>query len=190
MSLAADQPVVDEEAVRTSVPDELGPRLNRLRAGVLGANDGIVSTAAVVVGVASAQASTEVIAMAGLAAAVGGAISMALGEYVSVSSQADTEKQHGVKPEHVVSAWQAALTSFLSFSLGAALPLLAILLTPESARIAVTAVATLIGLALTGGIAANIGGAPKVPAMLRTVIGGTLALAATYVVGMLFNTGP
>src|SRR5690625_6807873 len=88
MSAAAHTGGGDQRA-----PGGLEQRLNRLRAGVLGANDGIVSTAAVVVGVAGATTATGPIATAGVAAAIGGAVSMALGEYVSVSSQRDSEEQ-------------------------------------------------------------------------------------------------
>jgi VIT1/CCC1 family predicted Fe2+/Mn2+ transporter len=72
--------------------DRLGTRLNWLRAGVLGANDGIVSVAGIVVGVAGATASSGAILTAGFAGLTAGAVSMALGEYVSVSSQRDTER--------------------------------------------------------------------------------------------------
>src|SRR5258706_16475507 len=67
-------------------------RLNWLRAGVLGANDGIVSVAGIVIGVAGAPAARGPIFTAGLAGLVAGAVSMALGEYVSVSSQRDSER--------------------------------------------------------------------------------------------------
>lgn len=67
-------------------------RLNWLRAGVLGANDGIVSTAGLVVGVAAAAASRETLLMAGVSGVIAGAASMAMGEYVSVSTQRDTER--------------------------------------------------------------------------------------------------
>jgi len=79
-------------------------RLNALRAGVLGANDGIVSTAAVVVGVAGATSSTQPILLAGLAASIGGAVSMALGEYVSVHSQRDSQR-------HLIEEERRALAS-------------------------------------------------------------------------------
>src|SRR5487761_1969052 len=70
----------------------LGARLNWLRAGVLGANDGIVSTAGLVVGVAAATTARSPILTAGIAGLAAGAVAMALGEYVSVSSQRDTER--------------------------------------------------------------------------------------------------
>lgn len=227
------------------VPDtgqHLNQKLNRLRAGVLGANDGIVSIAAVVVGVAAATSDARTIAMAGLAAAVGGAISMALGEYISVSSQSDTEKAiikkeserlqadahavekelvelyiaeglspetaqraaeevaavdplgaslekvHGLDADSVVSPWQAALASLLAFAAGALIPLVAILLPGPGLRIQITFAATLVGLAATGVGAAAIGGAPRLRAATRTVVGGALALMVTYVVGLLFGS--
>lgn len=220
----------------------LSQRLNWLRAGVLGANDGIVSTAAVAVGVAGATDAVAPVFLAGAAALVGGAISMALGEYVSVSSQRDTERaliakergeleddpeaefeelvglyeQEGLSHEtartvatelteknalkahlsmelnidqdDVVSPWHAAVASAVAFTIGALLPLLTILLTPSAVRVAWTFVAVLIALAVTGYVAAWIGGSVRWRAVVRTVIGGALALAATFVVGTLFGT--
>ncbi len=227
-------------------PDEphrqgLAQRLNWLRAGVLGANDGIVSTAAVVVGVAGATSEIAPVFVAGLAALVGGAISMALGEYVSVSSQRDSEhaliqkerrelaedpdaeftelvglyearglsrdtatrvateltasdalKAHlsvelNIDADDVVSPWAAAIASAVAFTVGAILPMLTILLAPVEVRVPLTFVAVLLALALTGYLAAWIGGARRGRAILRTVIGGALALGATYAVGALFG---
>jgi VIT1/CCC1 family predicted Fe2+/Mn2+ transporter len=234
------------ESVNGRHPDEphregVAQRLNWLRAGVLGANDGIVSVAAVVVGVAGATTSVPAILTAGLAALVGGAISMALGEYVSVSSQRDSEhaliakerrelaempdqelaeltglyEAKGLKPEtarqvaieltehdalaahlsaelgidqdDVVSPWHAAFASAIAFTIGGILPLLTIL-TPPGVRIALTFVIVLIALAITGYVAAWIGGASRGRAMLRVVIGGALALAATFAIGALLGT--
>ena len=234
------------ETVNGRHPDEphregLAQRLNWLRAGVLGANDGIVSVAAVVVGVAGATPAVPAILTAGLAALVGGAISMALGEYVSVSSQRDSEhaliakerrelaempeeelaeltglyEAKGLKPEtarqvaieltehdalaahlsaelgidqdDVVSPWHAAIASAISFTIGGILPLLTIL-TPPGIRIPLTFVIVLIALAATGYVAAWIGGASRGKAMLRVVIGGALALAATFAIGALLGT--
>ncbi|MFV0372756.1 VIT1/CCC1 transporter family protein [Microbacterium sp.] len=220
----------------------INQRLNWLRAGVLGANDGIVSTAALVVGVAGATTATPAILTAGVAGLVGGAISMALGEYVSVSSQRDSEhaliakerrelkempeeeldeltelyrqrglSEHtaravaeeltahdalgahlqielGIDQEDLVSPWQAAISSAIAFTIGALLPLLAILLPPEAARIPVTFVSVLAALAVTGAVSARLGGAPWLRATLRLVIGGALALTATLVIGMLMGT--
>ncbi|MDZ5143730.1 VIT1/CCC1 transporter family protein [Microbacterium testaceum] len=221
----------------------LSQRLNWLRAGVLGANDGIVSTAAVVIGVAGATSDTGPVLIAGLAALVGGAISMALGEYVSVSSQRDSEhaliqkerreladdpeaelaelvgmyeaqglsrdtatrvaneltasdalKAHlsvelNIDAEDVVSPWSAALASAVAFTIGALLPLATILLAPVEIRVPLTFVAVLMALAITGYVAAVLGGARRGRAVLRTVVGGALALAATYAVGALFGVG-
>lgn len=217
-------------------------RLNWLRAGVLGANDGIVSVAAIVVGVAGASSSTPAILAAGSAALVGGAISMALGEYVSVSSQSDSQRAliekekrelrddpegelaeltglyqaRGLSPQtaqlvateltakdalkahlsmelnideaDVVSAWHAAGASALAFLIGGIPPLLAILLTPDAIRVQVTFVVVLIALAATGAIGARLGGSRTIPATLRVVIGGALALIATFTVGTLLGT--
>ena len=162
---------------------DLATRLNWLRAGVLGANDGIVSVAAVVVGVAGVTNATGPIVVAGLAAVLGGAISMALGEYVSVSSQTDSQKAMGVDDDEVVSPWHAALASAVAFLAGSVLPMLAVLLPPPSVRVPVTFVAVLVALAITGGVGAWIGRANVGRAALRVVIGGALALAATFAVG-------
>lgn len=215
--------------------------LNQLRAAVLGANDGIVSTASVVMGVAGATDNKAAIITAGLAALVAGALSMAVGEYVSVSSQSDTEKayiekerrdlannpdeeleeltQHyideGVSPAtartvakeltakdamrahlraefnldeaDISSPTQAAIASLLSFTLGGLIPFIAVLLAPNSARIWVTSIAVIIALFATGYLSASIGGASRLRAVLRVVIGGLVAMAVTYIVGHLFG---
>ncbi|MBW4095970.1 MAG: VIT family protein [Acidobacteria bacterium] len=222
--------------------DDIAQRLNWLRAGVLGANDGIVSVAAIVVGVGAATTGAGPILTAGLAAVVGGAVSMALGEYVSVSSQSDSQKAliekekrelaeqpeeelaelaglyevRGLSPQtaalvaqeltshnalaahlsvelnitqnDVVSAWHAALASAVSFVIGAVLPLIAMMLTPEQFRIPVTFVVVLVALAITGWLGAFIGGGPRTRASVRVVVGGALALVATYVIGHLLGS--
>ncbi|MGL4256072.1 VIT family protein [Microbacterium sp.] len=220
----------------------LGQRLNWLRAGVLGANDGIVSVAALVVGVAGATTDTPALFLAGIAGLVGGAISMALGEYVSVSSQRDSERaliaketrelrdmpaeeleeltqlyrDRGLSDEtarrvaeeltahdalsahlevelHIdqddlVNPWHAAISSAIAFTAGALLPLLAILLPPAQWRVPVTFAAVLIALAITGSISARLGGAKRGRAIARLVIGGALALGATWLIGTLLGT--
>jgi vacuolar iron transporter family protein len=220
----------------------MAQRLNWLRAGVLGANDGIVSVAAIVVGVAGATSTVAPILTAGIAGLVGGAISMALGEYVSVSSQRDseraaisTEKQElndspadelkeladfyeskgissstamdvarqltkkdalaahlaaefNIDQTDIASPWHAALASAVAFTIGAILPLASMLLIPAPVRVAITFVAVLIALAITGSVAAHIGGSPKLRATLRVTIGGALALAATFGIGTLLGS--
>lgn len=214
-------------------------KLNWLRAGVLGANDGIVSTAGLVVGVAAAASSTSTILTAGIAGISAGAISMAVGEYVSVSTQRDAEAallaqerrelkedpedelaeltaiyhakglsaetarqvaeeltaydafaahaeaELGLNPDELTNPWHAAFSSAVAFTLGALLPLLAILLPPTAARIPVTMVAVLLALALTGSISAWLGGSNRVRAVARVVLGGALAMAVTYGIGQL-----
>jgi len=199
-------------------PDEphapgLAQRLNWLRAGVLGANDGIVSTAAVVVGVAGATAEVGPVFIAGAAALVGGAISMALGEFAELiglyeakglshetATQVATEltahdplaahlsAELNIDPDDVVSPWHAAFASAIAFFLGALLPMATILLAPHPLRIGLTFVTVLIALAVTGYVAAWLGGANRGRAVVRTMIGGALALVATYLVGSLFGT--
>ncbi|WP_285027035.1 VIT family protein [Plantibacter sp. ME-Dv--P-122b] len=228
-------------------PDEphlgdLAGRLNWLRAGVLGANDGIVSVASLVVGVAGATTDSAPLLAAGVAGLVGGAISMALGEYVSVSSQRDSQRaliakerrelsddpeaelaelagiyeakglqpttarrvaeeltahdpltahleaELGITEDAVVSPWAAAGASALAFTIGALLPLLAILLPPPEVRVPITFVVVLIALALTGFTSARIGGNPALRPTVRVVVGGALALAVTFAIGTLLGT--
>lgn len=217
-------------------------RLNSLRAGVLGANDGIISVASLVVGVAGATTDSSALLTAGVAGLVGGAISMALGEYVSVSSQRDSERALIAKEKHelatmpeeelaeltqlyrerglseataetvakeltahdalaahlevelrldqddLVSPWQAAVSSALSFTMGALIPLLAILLPPAEIRVPVTFIAVIAALALTGWIAATIGESTRWRSITRLVLGGLLALGATWLIGTLLGT--
>ena len=219
----------------------LASRLNWLRAGVLGANDGIVSVAAIVVGVAGATSNSAPILAAGLAGLVGGAVSMALGEYVSVSSQRDTQRALIVKEQRalkeqpvaelaalariyeakglsastarqvaieltkknalgahleaklhideddVVSPWHAAAASAVAFTIGGILPLLAITLLAASVRVPVTFIAVLLALALTGAVGAKIGEANVGRAVIRVIIGGAVALAATFLIGHLLG---
>lgn len=184
---SADCPVVHDLHPMQHVEPGTGERLNRLRAAVLGANDGIVSTAAVVVGVAGATANQTTIAMSGLAAVVGGAVSMALGEYVSVSSQRDSERSMGFAEHQQVNPWSAGIASFLSFILGAVLPFVTAILAPESVRIVSIFAVTLVALALTGALSAKLGDSPVLRPVIRIVVGGTLALAMTFAVGSLFG---
>jgi len=166
-------------------------RLNWLRAGVLGANDGVVSVAATVVGVAGAATGLATLAVAGVAALVAGALSMAAGEYVSVSSQRDAEqvlRAHGVRDaeEALTNPWHAALASLVAFVVGGVVPLLAVL-GPwgGEARVVATFLAVVAALVVTGTVSARLGGAPAGRAVLRNVVGGSLAMAITYGVGSL-----
>ena len=217
-------------------------RVGWLRAAVLGANDGIVSTASLVIGVAAAHAARGELVTAGVAGLVAGAMSMAAGEYVSVHSQADTEQadlareraelasdwdheheelaaiyvtrgldatlatqvaeqlmKHDALGAHardelgiteVMSARpiQAALASAASFAVGAALPLLVTVLTPEATLIPLVAVTSLLFLALLGAVAAKAGGAGVMAGAIRVTFWGALAMALTAGVGALFGT--
>ncbi len=216
-------------------------RVGWLRAAVLGANDGIVSIAGLVVGVAASGASPGAILTSGIAGTVAGAMSMAAGEYVSVQSQADTERadiaveqreldddpqselaelariyvQRGLTPElaHEVAQQltahdalgshardelgitdtlrarpvQAALTSAAAFVSGAVLPIAAVLLAPTGRTEAVAIPITLVGLSISGALAAWAGGAPALRGALRVAFWGALAMAAASVVGRLFD---
>ena len=212
-----------------------------LRAAVLGANDGIVSTASLVVGVAAADATHSAVLVAGVAGLVAGAMSMAAGEYVSVSSQSDTEKadldrerrelaadidhehkelaaiyvDRGLDPElarqvavqlmakdplaahardelgisEMITARpiQAALTSAITFAVGAALPLLTVVISPVAYLIPVVSGTSLVFLALLGTLAAYTGGAPVVAGAARVTFWGAIAMALTAGVGHLFG---
>jgi vacuolar iron transporter family protein len=230
-------------ARRTIRPEvHLSHRANWLRAAVLGANDGIVSTASLVLGVAAAGASGSAIVTAGVAGLMAGALSMAAGEYVSVSSQRDTEdadlrlearelrddpqgelrelagiyQRRGLSPElarEVAVALssgdalaahardelgldderrarplQAAWASAVSFSVGAILPLVAMGVTPRSARAAVCVAVTLVALALLGDTGARLGGARRGRATSRVLVWGALAMAVTAGIGALIGT--
>lgn len=217
-------------------------RIGWLRASVLGANDGIVSTASLIVGVAAANAVRGDVLIAGIAGLVAGAMSMAAGEYVSVSSQADTERSElarerqeladdeaselhelatiyvdrGVEPElaqqvaqqlmkhnalaahahdelgisDTLSARpvQAAFASAASFAVGAALPLITVLVAPETLLVPAVSGTSLFFLALLGVVAAWVGGAPILRSTIRVTFWGGLAMALTALVGSLFGT--
>jgi VIT1/CCC1 family predicted Fe2+/Mn2+ transporter len=218
-------------------------RIGWLRAAVLGANDGIVSTASLIVGVAAAASSKGEVLLAGVAGLVAGAMSMAAGEYVSVSSQADTEAadlrreraELAASPEfelaelakiyrdrgldadtadevatqltahdalgahardelsitHVTTARpvQAALTSAVTFTTGAALPLAAAWISPAGQPMIVTVSAgSLLFLALLGAIGAKAGSAPVGGATLRVAFWGAAAMAITAGIGKLVGT--
>ncbi len=186
---------LDMSDTMAGIPGVLGiEAMNRLRAGVLGANDGIVSVAAVVIAMGGARASSTAILLAGLAALIGGAVSMALGEYISVSSQRDAEldalrrRAGGPATERdIVSPFGAAFSSFFSFLAGGAVPFAASLLAPLGAIAPICFVVTVAALALTGWIAAWIGQVPPLRPTLRTAAGGTLGLALTFGIGALFG---
>lgn len=216
-------------------------RNNWLRAGVLGANDGLISTASLLMGVAAARPDSATLLLTGLAALVAGALSMAAGEYVSVSSQADTERadlaqeareldrhperelaelvaiyrqrgldealaqqvalaltRHNALSAHArdeigitetLSArpLQAAAASALAFVCGALLPLAVIVLAPAAGMIVLLALSTLLGLGALGYASARLGGAPARPAVIRIVLWGAAALAATSGIGHLLG---
>ena len=216
-------------------------RIGWLRAAVLGANDGIVSTASLVLGVAAAGTTHSAVMVAGVAGLVAGAMSMAAGEYVSVRSQADSEAAaltleraelaaddpgerreltaiyiaRGVDPvlakkvaeqlmahdalgahardelgiSGTLSARpiQAALTSAASFAVGAALPLLAVAVSPSS-LIPVVSITSLVFLAILGALAARVGGADVTKGAMRVTFWGALAMALTAGIGKLFGT--
>ncbi|WP_421741129.1 VIT1/CCC1 transporter family protein [Cellulomonas sp.] len=170
--------------------------LNWLRAGVLGANDGIVSVAATVLGVAGAATPVGTIALAGIAALVAGALSMAAGEYVSVSSQRDAERSAVRRgrvlptlvvtgPEEYTNPWHAAVASLGAFLLGGLVPLLVVLAPWGAVRAPATFAAVVVALVLTGLVAARFSDAEPRRAVLRNVLGGSIAMAVTYAVGSL-----
>jgi len=178
----------------TNQTESINSKFNKLRAAVLGANDGIVSTASVVMGVAGAGADNKAVFTAGMAALVAGALSMAVGEYVSVGSQRDAEESH-VKNVHgndaegheFTSPMQAAVASLVAFTVGGLVPFLAVVLAPSESKIWATVGAVIVALLLTGYFSALAGNASKARAMARVIIGGLLAMAVTYFIGMAFG---
>jgi VIT1/CCC1 family predicted Fe2+/Mn2+ transporter len=163
-------------------------KLNWLRAAVLGANDGIVSISGVVIAVASAGADKSTILLAGTAAVVAGAISMGGGEYTSVSAQRDTELAHGKNPKNTAAhPWQAAWSSFVAFSAGALLPMLAIIGPWDEYRIQVTAASVVLALAITGFWAAKVGNAPVGKSVLRNVLVSLATVGLSYLIGSLLG---
>ena len=229
--------------IRSHVQDErhATTRIGWLRAAVLGANDGIVSTASLIVGVAASEASQSSVLVAGVAALFAGAMSMAAGEYVSVSSQADTEKadfaretaelqqqpefereeliriyqargvdrstaeavaeqmmnhdalathardELGLSETMAARPLQAALTSALTFTAGAAAPLIVVPVSPPATLVPAVTVVSLFCLALLGALGARAGGAPIAASMLRVTLWGALAMAVTAGVGRWFG---
>jgi vacuolar iron transporter family protein len=217
-------------------------RIGWLRAAVLGANDGIVSTASLLVGVAAASAGRSEVLVAGVAGLMAGAMSMAAGEYVSVSSQSDTEtadiarerqelheqpesehrelaaiyEARGLTPELATQVAgqlmahdalgahardelgvsdtlaarpvQAALTSALTFTAGAALPLLTALVVPATSIAVAVAATSLVFLIALGALSARVGGSPVLKAAGRVAFWGALAMGLTAGVGKLFGT--
>ncbi len=218
-----------------------GAKLNWLRAAVLGAGDGIISIASILVGVAGAVSDLRTILLGGVAGLMAGAFSMAAGEYVSVSSQRDTEealltKERGeleqypeaefeelkniykgkglshdtahavaheltahdaltahagaelkIDPNELTSPSHAAFASFISFMVGGVIPLIAIIVAPESIRILATFFAVVVALVITGILSAWASGAPYAKVILRVVLGGAIAMIVTYGVGRLFG---
>lgn len=216
-------------------------RIGWLRAAVMGANDGIVSTASLIVGVASADASRSAVLVAGMAALIAGAMSMAAGEYVSVSSQSDTEKadlarerqelaelpeaeleelvriyeargvsretaqevarqmmakdalaahardELGISEVTAARPIQAAFASALTFTAGAAAPLVVVPFVAAGLLIPVVSIVSLICLAMLGALGARAGGAPLGPSVLRVTFWGALAMAVTAAVGKAFG---
>ncbi len=166
----------------------LEKKLNWLRAAVLGANDGIVSIAGVVIGVASAGADKANIMLAGIAAVVAGAISMGGGEYTSVSAQKDAELAHGRNPKNTSAhPWAAAFSSFVAFSAGAMLPLLAILGPWDNYRVQVTGAAVVLALAITGFWAAKVGNSPVGKSILRNVLVSIVTVGLAYLIGSILG---
>jgi VIT1/CCC1 family predicted Fe2+/Mn2+ transporter len=213
-----------------------------LRAAVLGANDGLISTASLIVGVAASASDTRGILVAGTAGLVAGALSMAAGEYVSVSSQADSEsadlarerreleiqpefemeelaqtfvkrgatlataramsaelsahdalgaharEELGIHEHSIAQPLQAAMTSAITFAIGAGLPLLIAFLTPKAMLVPAVSAATLVFLAVLGATGARLGGAPLLRATIRVLFWGAVALGVTAAIGAIFGT--
>ena len=167
---------------------ELDLKLNWLRAAVLGANDGIVSIAGVVMGVAASGADSRYVAIAGIAAVVAGAISMGGGEYVSVSAQRDSEISHGRSGDAITARpWWAAWSSLLAFSAGAVLPFVAITGPWVQMRIEATVISVFLALGLTGYWAAWAGKTPILKSIIRNVTISALTMGISYGIGSLLG---
>jgi vacuolar iron transporter family protein len=228
--------------LRVHRENHLVDRIGWLRAAVLGANDGIVSTASLIVGVAAAAATQHDVLVAGVAGLVAGAMSMAAGEYVSVSSQSDTERAElarerkelsespgfeldelaeiyvergvdqalarqvaqqlmakdalsahardelGISEITAARPVEAALASAAWFSVGAAMPLLMVIVSPAGALVAIVSAASLAFLAFLGAIGARAGGANILRGTARVAFWGALAMALTAGIGKVFGT--
>ena len=229
------------EIVAPHIEGHKSHRSNWLRAAVLGANDGIVSTASLMLGVSAANASNTVILTAGIAGLTAGALSMAAGEYVSVSSQKDSEHadiaierrslaanpdeelkelahiyvHRGLEPEladevarqlhdhdaeaahlrdelgidqnTMANPIQASVTSALAFSVGAAVPIIASIISPNNMDVTFIVGLSLVALAISGGIGAFLGGGHRIRAAARVLIGGGIAMAITAFIGHLIG---
>ena len=221
--------------------NHLVKRIGWLRAAVLGANDGIISTASLVLGVASAAASRNDIMLTGVAGLVAGAMSMAAGEYVSVSSQSDTEHadlrrekrelaedpvfereelaqlyvargveaglarevatqlmakdalgahardELGISEISTARPVQAAVASAATFSVGAAAPLLLVLVSPSNVLIPAVAIGSLLFLSLLGAVGAKAGGAGLLKPTIRVTFWGAFAMGLTAGIGAVFG---
>ena len=259
--MTPDPPVADPTSSGSLRTPKLGPSIGRhrrptgrhhyeehaghraawLRAGVLGANDGLLSTASLLVGVAAASADRSVLMATGVAALVAGAGSMAIGEYSSVSSQRDAERadlrteaeelrtapraelaeltliyerrgldlelarkvaqaltEHdaltthardelGIDPDALAAPLEASVVSAASFSTGAVLPILMVLVVGASIRVPAVVITTMIGLGVLGAVGARLGGAPPLRPALRVLLGGAAAMAIAWLVGQAFN---
>lgn len=167
---------------------ELDSKLNWLRAAVLGANDGTVSVAGVLMGVVGAGVGDSEVLIAGIAATVAGAFSMGGGEYVSVSAQKDTELSHGREGAKVTAnPMQAAVSSFLAFSAGALLPMLSVVFFTAQFQVTAILIGVGISLALTGVAAARVGRASPVKGAFRIVVVSVITMAVSYLVGLAFG---
>jgi VIT1/CCC1 family predicted Fe2+/Mn2+ transporter len=225
--------------LRVHAEHHLVDRIGWLRAAVLGANDGIISTASLIIGVAAAAVTQSAVLIAGIAGLVAGAMSMAAGEYVSVSSQSDTERadlarerkelrdnaafeldelteiyvkrgvdqvlarqvaqqlttkdalaahardELGISAATAARPVQAAMTSAAAFSIGAAMPLLMVVISPAGALVPIVSGASLVFLALLGAVGARAGGANVMHATARVTFWGALAMALTAGIGKL-----
>ena len=217
--------------------DSTSSTLNWLRAAVLGANDGIVSIAALIVGIASATTDTNFIFLTGAAGLISGALSMSVGEYVSVSTQRDVEEnlikkekaelkvhpkeemealatfyqgkglsettakhvaeeltahdpitahleiESHIDPGDLTNPVHAAIASAISYFIGGIIPLIVMLVSPGSTRIAFTYVAVLVALVITGYLSARVSKANPLKAIVRVVIGGAIAMVITTGIG-------
>ncbi|KAI3675877.1 hypothetical protein L1987_85473 [Smallanthus sonchifolius] len=165
-------------------------RGQRLRAAVLGANDGLVSVASLMMGVGAVKQDAKAMILTGFAGLVAGACSMAIGEFVSVYSQLDIEMAQMKRENRMLpNPMQAALASALAFSLGAIIPLLAAsFIGDHKVRMGVVVAAVSLALVIFGWIGSVLGGTPVVKSCVRSLLGGLMAMAITFGLTKLFGT--
>ncbi|PON63877.1 Ccc1-like protein [Parasponia andersonii] len=181
---------VEKQQLEVEVPVDYAARAQWLRAAVLGANDGLLSTASLMMGVGAIRTDVKTMILTGIAGMIAGACSMAIGEFVSVYSQYDIEvaqmdrdgnRDNKKKMEKLPSPWRAAGASAVAFGVGAIVPLLgAAFVRDYKVRLGVVVAVVSLALFGFGALAAVLGKAHPVKSSLRVLLGGWLAMGLTF----------